>query len=79
MTDPFNDEKWKRLDDAHLDRDLRLMIQAYRDSGQFLDFNEFHRKFEKWALAAGMSKKGAKAKATLQVLRLKELLASESN
>jgi hypothetical protein len=72
MADPFNE--MRKLDQAALDRDLELMIRQYQANGTVPDFDKLHRMFKKWALQAGMSSKGAQAKATIQLQKFKELM-----
>jgi hypothetical protein len=72
VADTFNE--MKRLDEEHIERDLRILIQSIRASGEVPDFGKLHRVFVFNALAKGFSKKGAQAQASLKILEMKRIM-----
>ncbi len=72
MADAFNE--MKKLDDEEVARDVRILVQQFKESGKVPDFNKWHKIFKRKALSDGLSEKGAQARATLKILQWKEAL-----
>ena len=74
MADPFNE--MKKLDDERIARDVRLLIDMYRSTGQITDahLRKMERALYTLAKSNGTSEKGAKAWASLKMLDVKKAL-----